>query len=297
MIFLPDLAQVQKHIQGAKGANLSLVQDRKDAIRIIAYDSDSKEDRHYHVYQDANGKVERIELCEPTGKLPDGRIDYRPNLPCEHPDLGYEVSSMLHVAREVLEETGFSEIEFTVYCNATRHSQEFASNFHPRIFRKGKTFDSIQRVEKYHTPKALLLMEIGSHIAKQFELAITYDGDCDYGGELCAKLSKDALTVQYVSNDDEAPAGFVIKSIFTNGQWEHSTELWFDEPGDPVDRMDAIANPIPAFERHIEEHLNLSSIVPSNCLPLKKPECKNGEIVFELKPGALFGHDEAASAR
>ena len=43
MIFLPDLAQIQKHIQGAKGANLSLVQDRKDAIRIIAYDSDSKE--------------------------------------------------------------------------------------------------------------------------------------------------------------------------------------------------------------------------------------------------------------
>jgi len=297
MIFLPDLSQLQKHIQGARGANLSLVQDRKDAIRIIAYDSASEENRHYYVYQNQDGDVERVEMCKPIGKLPNGKPDYRPSLPCHHPDLGYEASSMLHVAREVLEETGFSEIDFTVYCNATRHSQDFVSNFHPRIVRKDKTFESIDRVEKYHTPKALLLMQIGSHIAKEFQLDITYDGDWDYGGELSAKLSKDALTVQYVSNDDEAPAGFVIKSVFTNGQWEHSTELWFDEPGDPVSRMDAIANPIPAFEKHVEEHQNLSSIIPSNCLPLKKPECKNGEIIFELKPGSLFGHDETASAR
>ena len=297
MIFLPDLAQVQNHIESIRGQTLSLVQDHQDAIRIIAYEFASKENRHYHVYQDENGKVERVELCESTGKFSDGKLDYRPHLPCHHPDLGYEISAMIHVAREVIEESGISEIEITTYCNATRHSQEFASNFHPRRMREDGTSYALDKIEKYHIPKGELLREIGSHIAKHFELTISYDGDCDYGGELSAKISKNSLRVEYTSDDEEASAGFVIESVFKNGRWEHSTDLWFDAPDDPVSRMEAIANPMAAFETHVEEHANLSSIVPTISPPIEKSNYKNEEIIFSIRPGLLFGHDEGSIVR
>lgn len=288
MIFLPDLIEVQNHVKAITGQTLSMVQDRKDAIRIISYDSDSKESRHYHVYQDATGKVERVELCEPTGKLSDGRLDYRPKLPCEHPDLGYEISAMLHVAREVIEETLISEIEFSTYCNATRHSQEFVSSFHPRRTHEDGTSYAIDRSEKYHTPKAELLREIGSHIAKHFEFEISFDGDCDFGGELSAKISRNLFEVSYISNDEEAEAGFYITSALHDEGWIHSTQLWFDAPDDPVSRMEAISDPMSAFEKHVEEHTNLSSIVPTISPPVEKCEYRNGEIIFSVRPGSLF---------
>jgi len=290
MILLPAVSDMADHAPHLTGVDLSLMQDRPGAIRIEAYCTIEKERRHYHVLTDEGGSITRIEPCKPVGTMPDGKPDYRPPLPFHHPDLSYDVAAMLCIVHSMLAETGLANIAFLTDYENTMGDRRFTSNFIARRRKANGDPLSITRREEYHIPKAALLSSIGSTIANHLGLSISDDG---YGGNLTAHMDGKKIDILYDSDDGETGAGFRIVSAMKNGAWEHTTHLFCKAPADPVSRMHALREPLETFEQIVEEHENLTCVIPTDSSAHLGSEIDDsGDLVISIEPGLIWGRDE-----
>lgn len=288
MIFLPDPKDLSLHIEGMTGLELCVIQDRKDALRVSVYNSASRDRREYHVFNNPNGTINHVELCPARGKLSDGKTDYRFPVPSLHPDLSYKTSAMLHVAREVIAETGISNLFFSVDYENNHGDKRFTSNFIAKKKAKDQKPVSLSRGEQFHMPKAVLLKNIGAEIARHFEFEISNDG---YGGELQISIDEESTVISFDSEDDENRAGFKLESRLIDGVWKHTTQLWCEPDDDPVTRMAALSNPLESFENRVCEHENLTAIIPINYSKNITCEIEEDHMLIFLEPGSLFAHD------
>ena len=110
MIFLPTSDELEEHLGKLSGFQLSIIQDRSDAARITVSRSSPPEHRDYHVCRNAEGMIERVEPCPPTGTLADGTPDHRPVVPSRHPDMSYDIAAMLHNVHLLVLEIGLADV-------------------------------------------------------------------------------------------------------------------------------------------------------------------------------------------